>query len=201
MEAMTKLARGRGIDHEWRACGDGCLLLDGSPWKTIRLIWMPNGDGDPLIRYGNEADYPASDREAVFAWAEWTFARVRHVPWPPEPRSGKGLLPGNLERHIDWMCAPDAQTPHSKAPHHYQGLGDGRILLTRSKVGTWRFLWLGHTREEPPVSRTGREHDYPADGSIARILGWAAAQPWGRETTPRPFEAATHAAEGAGGTT
>jgi len=198
--SVRKLARGRGIDHEWRDCGDGCLLLDGSPWKTIRLIWTPNGDGDPVIRYGNESDYPASDREAVFAWAEWTFAGIRHVPWPHKPPSGP-LLPGDLQWHFDWMWAPEATTPYSKAPHRYQGLGDGRILLTRSQAGTWRFLWLGHTGETLPVIRTGREQDYPADRSVARILGWAAAQPWGRQTTARPFEAARRAAERAVGTT
>ena len=49
---MTKLARGRGISHEWRECGKGSLLLDASPWKTTRLIWLPTDDGDVTVSSG-----------------------------------------------------------------------------------------------------------------------------------------------------
>jgi hypothetical protein len=189
MGGMPKLARGRGIDHEWRDCGAGCLLLDDSPWGTTRLIWMPSADGEPVVWYGSEPDYPSSDREALFAWASLTFVGVRQAPWPSE--SGSGTDQDQIDLFSAREAAAEMTAPYSSVPHHYQGLGDGRILVTPSQTGTWRVLWLGHTAERTPVLRTGREDDYPANGPIPAILGWAAAQPWGQQTLRRPFVAAS----------
>ena len=196
---MTKVARGRGIDHDWRDCGDGYLVADTSPWTTTRLIWIPQGDGQPVVRYAHEADYPASDHAAALAWAASKLARAKNLPFPVWPSAGS--LSSDHRTQWDRLKQLDALIPYSAAQHHYQGLGDGRILITQSPVGTWRFLWVGHTAERPLVLRTGRERDYPANGTLPRLLGWAAAQPWGLQTSPRPFEAARLAAEGRAGAT
>lgn len=158
-------ARARGIVHSWQRCGDGHICLDASPWGTTRFIWLPDSRSIALsFRFGNENDYPGQlGDEAVLGWV----ARQR----PLGSRDDSG---------IEW-------------DHRYQGFGDGRILVHRSAWGPYRLVWLPHLPEEgDPVIKYGDESDFAdvAGRSIPDVLGWATAQPWGQQTTRRPFEAA-----------
>jgi hypothetical protein len=59
------------IDHLYASVGDGRIIIDESPWGTCRFVWLPHlPDREPIIRYGNEGDYPADDIHALYEWAK-----------------------------------------------------------------------------------------------------------------------------------
>jgi hypothetical protein len=58
------------IDHLAASCGDGRIYIDESPWGTCRFVWLPHlPEHEPIIRYGNEGDYPDDDIHALYEWA------------------------------------------------------------------------------------------------------------------------------------
>jgi hypothetical protein len=59
----------KGEQFAYERVGDGCLLVDESPFGGWRFIWLPDDVSSPPVRrYGNEGDYPKQTADAVFEW-------------------------------------------------------------------------------------------------------------------------------------